>query len=246
MRLRFVEIGRAVARRFLQVLFPWACAGCRRELPGVEDRGLCERCGVGLPYLDDAVCGLCGLPLKEAGGFCADCRRAPRGIRVRSAMAFTPVVQRTIHRFKYAGRVSLCPVLAGWMVPAFERYFAGRMTRFVPVPLHPRSHRLRGYNQSEILARHLSALYGLPVSPRLLMRLKRGQPQAKLNRRGRILNVRQAFALADPPDRGIDWGGESLLLIDDVCTTGSTLRACARALARLRPRRIEALTLARD
>lgn len=139
-----------------------------------------------------------------------------------------------LHAFKYDKRRSVASRLARLMSERGRAVLAGA-DFVVPVPLHPRRQRERGFNQSEDLAR------GLPL-PLLtaLTRVKATRPQVDLPAAARRDNVRDAFVLAVAPPRGA-----TIVLVDDVTTTGATLEACARALRRARVGEIRALTAAR-
>lgn len=149
------------------------------------------------------------------------------------------VLREAIHLFKYKGaRVlgeSFSQMLyAYWQMQSFV------VDVLVPVPLHSRRHRERGYNQSAILAEQLGRLAGVSCDTATLQRIRYTQPQVGLDAQRRRENVAGAFACADD-----SFAGKRVLLIDDVFTTGSTLRACGEALKASGARSVSALTLAR-
>ncbi len=129
-----------------------------------------------------------------------------------------------VHRFKYQGWRRLAEPLA--LLMAERLVVEGLAASYVvAVPLHPDRLRLRGYNQAELLERQLRHRLGLSKPPGELVRIRATPPQVGRDRRHRLENVSGAFAW-----RGQDLGGRSLLLVDDVATTGATLDACAVAL----------------
>lgn len=227
----------------LRFLLPWACAGCRRPMTSLEDEGFCGRCWLALPRLQGWVCRFCGVPLADGGNLCFTCRQEPAKILIRAAVAYRGPVLRAVHRFKYAGRKTLCRPFAILM----ECAWAGHpelhpVDALVPVPLHASSRWERGYNQAEILARALSSAVGVPIMSQALIRTRKTIPQFQLRKTERLTNLRGAFAVS----RQARVKGMRLMLIDDVCTTGATLQECARALRRTGAARVHALVLARD
>lgn len=155
-----------------------------------------------------------------------------------SAARFAGPLREAIHAFKYTGTPQLSPALARLMVDAVR---AAGVTpdAVVPVPLHAKRQRERGYNQSELLARQIAASLRLPHQPRLLARVRHTEQQATLKGPdARRANVSHAFQVLEAPPGHV-------LLVDDVLTTGATMMECASALMRAGARDVTALTLAR-
>jgi ComF family protein len=147
-----------------------------------------------------------------------------------------------LKKFKYGGRPDLSRPLARMLTDLWAAEPSlGPVDAVVPVPLHWTRERLRGYNQARVLAQAFAKKAGLPV----LEALKRRRPapsQTSLDKLARAANVRDAFQARRPEAVR----GKTLLLVDDVCTTGATLEACARALKAAGARRVSALTAARQ
>ena len=220
--------------RALDLLLPLRCVGCDRE-----GRFLCERCHDGLPRLSRPYCSVCSAP----GGpdpceWCVSERPAIEGVRAPYLM--DGAVRDAVHALKYRGYRAGAPALARLMAGYLSSH-AIAATDLVPVPLHRRRERERGYNQSELLAKELGRLIGLPVDGGLLRRTRYGPPQVSLDgheqRRG---NVEGAFECRGPVN------GVEALLIDDVVTTGSTMSACASALKAAGATSVWGLALARQ
>jgi ComF family protein len=227
----------------LRFLLPWACAGCRRPLASLQDEGFCGFCWLKLPRILGTVCRLCGIPLKDGGNLCFVCHQAPSKLLIRAATEYDGALPPALHRFKYAGRKTLSHSFSILLERAWERYRELQPAdALVPVPLHPSSHRDRGYNQALILAHSFSSLVGIPVLTQALTRIRRTAPQFKLQKTERLTNLKNAFLTPTPALIK----GTRLLLIDDVCTTGTTLRECAHALRRAGAVQVKALVLARD
>ena len=221
-------------QRLLDWVLPPRCGGCRR-LGG----WLCPRCLRAIRRLEEPLCPRCGRQLAFRHDWCSCRRRMPHLARLRAAAAYEAPLSAAIHRFKYNGWRALAGPLAS-LLTARLAVDGLPASQLVAVPLHGARQRQRGYNQSEELARALRARLGLPVPPGRLLRTRDTPPQVGLDRLRRRDNVAGAFAWSGPHG-----GGEPVLLIDDVVTTGATLEACAAALKLAGFGRISGITLAR-
>jgi len=221
--------------------------GCRGALPGIEDAGFCGRCWLSVPRIQGLICRRCGIPLPDGGASCYSCRQSAPGLTIRAAVEYRGVIPPAVYRFKYLGRRSLDRPLGALLRFAWGLYPDLRgIEGIVPVPLFERRERIRGYNQAELLANQLSAGVRRPVAS-LLVRTRATASQTALTRSGRRENVRSAFAIHPAAAARCDvLRGRSFLLIDDVCTTASTLCECAGILRRAGARSVKALVLARD
>jgi len=157
---------------------------------------------------------------------------------LRAAARLSGPLQKAIHSFKYKGLRALAPALGEMLYQCWEAQ-SWPVDVIVPVPLHASRLRQRGYNQSALLARELARRSDLPVTEQVLLRVIATRPQVGLNATERAENVRHAFRCCDSSLRGLQ-----VLLVDDVLTTGATLRACARALLQGKARAVWGLTLA--
>lgn len=223
-----------VCGQLLDTLFPPRCVGCR-----LVGELLCAECVGQIPLVDFPVCARCGDTV-VAEGLCAQCRVAPLQIDcIRSVAYFEGVLRKAVHWLKYRGRTALAEPLGALMVAYWEQY-PMPVDSVVPVPLHPARLRERGFNQAALLAREMARQVGLVVDVRTLTRRRATASQVGLNAVQRKENVRGAFGCSEG-----SLVGRRVLLVDDVCTTGSTLEACALALKRGGARSVRALTLAR-
>ena len=217
---------------WLDLLFPPRCAGCRRR-----GAWLCATCLTRLEPPPAPCCPRCGDPVSRAG-LCTGCRAVPPAFdRAWSPYRFAEPLRPAIHRFKYEGEHAFGGVL-GRLLAEAVRAEGFDFDLVAPVPLHDARLRQRGYNQSEILARALAAC-GRPLTTDL-KRVRATAPQVGKNREEPRTNVAGAFAWQGPA-----LTGRRILLVDDVCTTGATLDACAQALRPHAPAGIVAVTLAR-
>ncbi len=183
-----------------------------------------------LDALSPACCPACDRPSAEHA-FCSDCGRplaleteALDGVPVLVAGPYRPPLSTAIQRFKYQGRAELSGPLTRLLLPSVSAFGLPEAATLVPVPLHPRRLASRGYNQAALVARELSRSTGLAYRPRLLGRARETERQVGKSRSERLENASGAFVLRQV-------GARSVVLVDDVITTGSTVRACAQALA---------------
>jgi ComF family protein len=217
-------------------LFPPHCFGCGRE-----GDFLCDLCRHALPRLLPPLCAKCGRPLVQDER-CPACQKWHLEISgIRSPFLFEGVMRQAILQFKYRNFKALALPLARLLA----EYLAVKplpAENIVPVPLHRRRLRGRGYNQSALLAWELGKLTNLTVVEDTLLRLRDTPAQVKApSAEIRRNNVAGVFACRD---RKLE--GKQLLLIDDVCTTGATLDSCAIALNRAGAGSVWGLTLARE
>lgn len=216
--------------------FPRRCVGCGR----VGDF-LCTSCCQILPRLLPPFCLKCGKP-ESSGGLCPTCWGWQAEINgIRSPFHFDGVVRQAIHELKYHNLKAISGCLAGLLATYLQvNPMPGEV--LVPVPLHPRRLRQRGYNQSSLLAQELGRLTALPVVEDCLFRFKDSLPQARAPTvEDRRRNMADVFACLDQR-----LSGRHVLLVDDVCTSGATLEACAVALKAAGAVSVWGLTLARE
>jgi ComF family protein len=185
---------------------------------------LCVRCRAHIRRLEEPLCRRCGTELDAGRRECGCRSRLPSLSRLRSAVAYEGPAEAAIHRFKYDGWRRLAAPLA--LLVAERLVVEGvAATWVVAVPLHADRRRQRGFNQAELLTEELQRRLGLRSPEGELVRTRPTPPQVGNDRRTRFENVRNAFEWRGPPLKG-----ESILLVDDVATTGATLDACAFAL----------------
>lgn len=220
--------------QFLNLLFPPRCVGCHQA-----GAWLCAECMSHIPRVELPFCARCGDAV-VANELCARCQTFPLQIEsIRSVVYFEGVLRQAMHWFKYRGRTVLAEPL-GDMMAAYWTQHAVPIDVVAPVPLHAARLRERGYNQAALLAREMARRVGLVVDEHALIRQRATASQVKLDADQRKENVRAAFCCAN---NGL--AAKRVLLIDDVCTTGATLEACAIALYDGGACSVQALTLAR-
>jgi len=232
------------AERALGAVLPARCLGCGLvvERPGA----LCPACWRGIDFLAPPLCACCGMPFEldpGEGARCGACLAQPPSFgRARAVFRYSEASRALILGFKHGDRLHGTRAFAAWMARAGAELIADA-SLIVPVPLHWTRLFMRRYNQAALLANALAAASGVPAIPDLLIRKRRTPSQGRLNRTERRRNVHGAFVPLRRAARRLE--GASVLLVDDVFTTGATVEACAKALLAGGAARVDVLTLAR-
>lgn len=246
--MSFADLGHICAnagRLMLDAVLPPLCLGCS-EIVGAPG-ALCAACWQGFSFVAAPQCACCGDPFAEHLGdaaLCAGClARRPLFRRARAALAYDTQSRRLVLPFKHGDRTDIARACGGWMARAGAELLA-EADLIAPVPLHWRRLLIRRYNQAQLLARALArAEAGARLAPDLLRRRRWTGSQAGLRAKERRRNVREAFDIH--PRWAAEVAGKTVLLVDDVLTTGATAEACARVLQRGGARHVDVLTLAR-
>ena len=223
-----------IGRNAVDLVLPIQCLGC-----GKEGATLCRSCISSLGRLEPPYCATCAQP---AAAFpCRGCADSPLSIDgIRAPYLMEGLVREAIHSLKYSNFRAIASDL-GRLLADYLNSTPLPATLLIPVPMHGRRLRQRGYNQSYLLARELSKHVGIPLAQDLLARARDTAPQVSLaNREERARNARGSFQCVGQA------GGEAVLLVDDVATTGSTLSACAQALKEKGAASVWGLVLARE
>lgn len=238
-----LPLARAALDALVSVVLAPACAACDQVLDHPTRGPVCGRCWRSILPLTPPLCDRCGDPLPSWRAIslplarCPRCRRARRLVdRARAIGGYDGALRAVVHALKYEGRRSLAPRLSALMRQRGGDMLDGACC-VIPVPLHPSRRRHRGFNQAEDLARHLH----LPVVA-ALDRVRATATQTGLPAAQRHRNMRDAFA---PTRSGRALRDRVVVLVDDVCTTGATLEACASVLKGNGVREVRALTAAR-
>lgn len=231
------SIGRETARIVLHA----PCVVCDRELPWrARVASCCADCWTSLPKIKGPACTSCALPLPDEAAYCLECLGDPLPLDWCGAWGhYRGALAKVLQALKFRRHDFFAEPLAELLHETLLRHGDASFDVVVPVPMHRSKLRRRGYNQAELLARALAKRLRLRCEPDLILRDAERATQSKLNRLERRANVRGAFS-ASPRA-----AGRAILLIDDVCTTGETLRACAGGLGKRKAARVSALVVAR-
>lgn len=232
----------------LNLIFPEDCCICFAEVARHQDCGVCSGCwGKALALkIVPPLCSSCGLPLQnfvdDQEHLCGNCiLQLPPFAGARSFGFYTAELARLIQELKFHGKSNLVKLLAPLLTAVFfESWRRDDFDLIVPVPLHAKRRRERGYNQSELLAKALARQVAIPFHAGLI-RVRPTLPQVGLSHSERTENVRKAFRCA----RTLPVSKQRILLIDDVMTTGATVASAARALLDGGALRVAVLTVAR-
>lgn len=222
----------ALRNFLLDLIFPVRCTGCGRE-----GEWLCASCAENIELNQKQYCPVCWRK-SERGATCTDCHSPLTGLYVAASYRSNPELAKAVKQLKYKFSESLAKHLGKLLAQDFLREADSVI---IPIPLHRKRLRWRGFNQAELLAREVSEQLGLPLED-VLTRTKDTSQQAKLSREERLQNLEQAFALRpDAPELK----GKNVILVDDVASTGTTLVEAAKALRVAGVAQVWGLVLAR-
>ncbi|MFL5625424.1 MAG: double zinc ribbon domain-containing protein [Ktedonobacteraceae bacterium] len=227
-----------ITQQGLDLLFPPQCAGCKRH-----GHVLCPACSAAIQPLAPPYCQRCGIPL-AAGDTCRQCSfHIPALSGVRTYSRFAEPLRSCIYSLKYEGNTRLAQPLGLLLARAYLHY-ALQTDAITAVPLDNKRQEQRGYNHAYLLAKVCAARLHLPLYSTMLVRHRTTVAQVELSASERHQNVAGAFRCTPAFTTGALLG-RRILIIDDVCTTGATLEACAAPLFAAGAREVWALVLAR-
>ena len=238
-----LALAHGALRQIVDFALPPRCPGCGAITQ--EDHSFCLCCWQKLTFLGEPCCTRCGLPFEYDSGLdpeCGACLADPPAFdSLRAAVAYGEIARIVALKLKYSGRPGVAETLAKFM----QRHLVGEDSGAIllPVPLHRWRIWKRGYNQSALVATALARRTGLAVQLDLLRRTKATPPLKGLGRRERALAVRGAFR-ARPAAKAL-LAGRTVVLVDDVYTSGATAAACAKALKRAGAARVNIICWAR-
>lgn len=222
----------------LDLIFPPRCAVCDTVL-GWGEKEICGECKQKIEYLDNPTCFKCGKQVKEEEEYCYDCREKEHFFLQGAAVFPYEYIRLSLYRFKYSGRQEYARFYGRQMAWRMEeKRKAWKPDALVPVPLHKKKRRQRGYNQAELVAKELSRYWGIPVINNLVIRSKNTRPMKEIVGTDRQNNLKKAFKLGTN-----DVKLNTIIIIDDIYTTGSTIDAVSKVCLEAGIQRIYFLTV---
>ena len=232
-------------RAMLDTILPPRCIKCGKVIGGTI--GVCEDCFRELNFISRPYCRKCGYPFLDEhlphNLLCPRCNAGKTSVfrYSRSALCYDEAAKPLILALKFMDKTDNAIVMARWLQQAGADIFSAGVDVLVPVPLHYTRLLKRKYNQSGLLAGELGKLTGLPVEYQALVKHRHTRPQVEFSGHERLKNIKGAFSV-----KHIDkLKGRKVLLIDDVMTTGATLKECALALKKAGAGSVDTLTVAR-
>ncbi len=238
----FAGISKNGFKNIMDIVLPHGCIGCGKE---IVSYGLCEDCKKDVHYIKSPMCTKCGKPFHARSGIshlCMDCiKNKNEFILSRSVFEYSGLIAELIIRFKFKDNVNLTSMFVYEMERLYNKDFKqSGIEALIPVPLFIKRLKQRTYNQSQLLTQELSKRIGIPYRINVLEKIKNTPPQSGLKGLERIDNVKGAYKIKDTANLK----GKNVLLIDDVITTGSTIRACVSALKRSGIKRVYVMSIA--
>lgn len=211
--------------RIVDLLFPRRCAVCDEPmLPG--DVYICPKCKKKIVYVEEPFCLKCGKPLPDNREFCNDCISRHHYFESGSAVFDYGSISDSLFRFKNKGRVEYARFYASELYKKKKEWLDSiKPDAFIPVPIHKSKRRTRGYNQSEIISRELSAISSIPTITDLVIRSKKTSPLKNMGLSERQNHIKGAFKVKSNVVKL-----STIVIIDDIYTTGSTIDAIAAVI----------------
>lgn len=238
------SVGGAATGALADLVLPPQCLACQRQV--AVQGGLCSVCWSGLQLIERPYCEILGSPFAYYLGAGAVSPGAiadpPPFRRCRAVAAYDDVARQLVHGLKYRDRLDLARYMAGWMGRAGAELLADA-DMIIPVPLYKWRLWSRRFNQSASLANYVAEAAGRPMSTAALCRIRPTRQQVGLSAAERDRNVRGAFKV--PENRRLEVADRSIVLVDDVYTTGATVKAAARTLIRAGAAAVDVLVFAR-
>ncbi|MDR0631747.1 MAG: ComF family protein [Holosporaceae bacterium] len=234
-----------IVRQFLlnlqNICFPITCYNCGKI---VDSEGLCQECWKKIRWIGDPKCKICGVPFEiDACALCPNClRKKPHFDRAVSVFEYDSFSKIMILKFKHGDKTHICRQLSTWMYRVAQDAIKNADV-IIPVPIHFLKRLKRKYNQSELLARELGKLSGIPYEPRILQKEKPTPQQEGLSRNMRLKNINGSFGVDSRYFSTLF--KKTVVLVDDVLTTGATINECSKILKKHGAEKVIVLTIAR-
>lgn len=226
----------------LGILYPQTCPVCDKIVKQ-QEKLICSECRLKLSYVKEPTCMKCG---KSVGSnrveFCFDCKYVPKSFERNIALVhYTPIVSKALSKVKYYNRRQNLDFFCEELLRRHEKKIKSWHGQvLIPVPIHSSRRRQRGFNQAEEIGKRLQERLEIPMDCDVLIRTKKTLPQKELNDKERLRNLKQAFAIRTDIAQKYD----TVILLDDIYTTGSTAEACTRVLKQAGIKKVYMITIA--
>ena len=236
---------KCIIKKLINLILPARGLNCGKIIN--DDSALCVDCVKNINFITSPYCKKCGRPLEHnvcEDLFCSDCLRNEKQSYFklnRSAVIYDEFSKKIILDFKFASHIENKKLLANWLYLAGTDIWQKNCDVIIPVPMHFTRFFRRRYNQSAIVAKELSKLCKIDVAFDILKKEKYTKPQIACSQKQRLKNLKGAFNVKYPDKIK----GKRIVLIDDVYTTGSTLRECAKVLIKAGAKSVDTLTIAK-
>ncbi|MDR1693970.1 MAG: ComF family protein [Lactobacillaceae bacterium] len=234
-----------ILSKILDVILPPRCISCGKVLNAKD--GVCEECFNNINFISKPHCHKCGMPFENVVSnkeiMCGLCIKDKKPIfrYGRSALRYDDFSKNMILAFKFMDKTENASTLSKWMFAAGKDIFSSGVDLIIPIPLHYTRLLKRKYNQSALLAKKLGKLASIKVDYSSVIRAKKTKPQVEFSGKARLKNVKNAFGVKHQNKIK----GKRILLVDDVYTTGSTLKECAKVLLKSGAASVDFITAAR-
>ncbi len=240
MNMDVTRFSAGLVRRLISTVYPPRCVLCNS--PGFDDMDICEACYRDLPWTGSA-CTQCAIPLARHGGDllrCGQCLKTPPAFdRSLSLFSYEKEAVTLIRQLKFNEKLAYSRLLGIMLAEAIGKYSIELPDVIMPVPLHKKRLKQRGFNQSIELARPVANTFNIPLDIRSVKRKRDTQSQTALHKQQRRNNIRAAFEIVEP------LSVQHVAVVDDVVTTTSTVNEMARILKRAGARRVDVWSIAR-
>lgn len=228
----------------MDIVFPRGCTVCGDRLPKDDQGSFCSGCRPGIRRLIPPLCRICGIEVGGADGcspLCGECLKSPPPYSIaRSVVRYEREIQQLVHKLKYSSDLSVLPGISD-LIGRYDMAEFADVDCIIVVPLHLKRLRQRGFNQAAVLAGLFFADRRHLIKADWLVRTRNTVPQTKLDRTARRKNLRGAFDARATSN----FQGATVCLVDDVFTTGTTVRECAKVILHEGARNVSVLTFAR-
>jgi len=227
--------------KILDFIYPRRCISCDQIISASKEH-LCDNCKIFFKYIEEAMCVCCGGLVRQENVKCRDCIENDKLFTKNIPIfVYEDLVQDAIYRFKYGKKAHLGKGLGSIMAERLFQMpnFLENLDYIVPIPIHRNRMKTRGFNQAELLAKEISKVSGIPMGKNLIVRIRDTAPQSKVSFSGRKNNLKGALEV----NKRYALENKSILLVDDIYTTGNTLNACCEVLYKVGVKEVRATTL---